>query len=117
MGRAAAALRLESLPPTMLQTARQRVRITQDEDYEAQYLARNLARVTVELRNGTACSREVGLSGIRRHLTPSDADIEPRFRMIATPVPGRTKTEAATALAWRLETLRDLSELLQALQP
>jgi len=95
----------------------ERVRITQNEDYEAQYPARSLARVTVKLRNGMTHSLEVDRSEIRRYLTPSDADIEEKFRQIATPALGDTKTDAVTAMAWRLETLPDVRALLRALQP
>ena len=47
----------------------------------------------------------------------SDADIEAKFRLIATPVLGQKKTDAVVSLVWRLETLPDLGDLLRALQP
>ena len=76
----------------------ERVRITQNDRYEAQYPARSLARVTVKLRNGEAHSLEVDRSEIKRYLTPSDADIEAKFRLIATPVLGQKKTDAVVSL-------------------
>lgn len=95
----------------------ERVRITQNEDYEAQYPARSLARVTVKMRHGASYSLEVDRSEIKRYLTPSDADIEEKFRLIATPVLGQKKTDAVVSLAWRLEMLPDLRDLMRALQP
>ena len=95
----------------------ERVRITQNDAYEAQYPARSLARVTVTLHNGAAHSLEVDRSEIKRYLTPSDDDIEHKFRLIATPVLGQEKTDRVIALARRLETLPNLNELMRALQP
>lgn len=95
----------------------ERVRITQNDSYEAQYPAKSLARVTVKMRSGAAYSLEVDRSEIKRYLTPSDADIEAKFRLIATPVLGQKKTDTVVSLVWRLETLPDLGELLRALQP
>ena len=95
----------------------EKVRITQNDDYEAQYPARSLARVTVKMRDGQSHSLEVDRSEIKRYLTPSNADIEEKFRLIATPVLGQTKTDTVVSLAWRLETLPDLTPLMRALQP
>ncbi len=95
----------------------ERVHITQNDDYERQYPARSLARVTVNMRDGAAHSLEVDRSEIKRYLNPSNADIEDKFRSIASPVLGRKKTDTVVSLVWRLETLPDLGELLLALQP
>ncbi len=111
------AYRPERLRDPQVWALAERVRITQNDDYEAQYPARSLACVTVTLRSGAAHSLEVDRSEIKRYLTPSNADIEEKFRLIATPVLGQQKTDTVAALAWRLETLPDLDELLRALQP
>lgn len=95
----------------------ERVRITENEAYERQYPARSLARVTVTLRDGASHSLEVDRSEIKRYLTPADADIEQKFRLIATPVLGQNKTDAVVSLVWRMQTLADLAALMQALQP
>jgi 2-methylcitrate dehydratase PrpD len=95
----------------------ERVCITENEDYERQYPARSLARVTVTLRSGASHSLEVDRSEIKRYLTPADADIEEKFRLIATPVLGQHKTDAVVSMAWQLESLPDLHELMHALQP
>lgn len=53
----------------------------------------------------------------RRYLTPTDADIEAKFRMIATPVLGEEKTSKVVELALGMENVTDLSELMKALRP
>ncbi len=65
-----------------------RVRITQNDDYERQYPARSLCRVTLRLKSGVAHSIEVDRTENARYLNPTDADIEAKFRLIATPVAG-----------------------------
>ena len=52
-----------------------------------------------------------------RYLTPTDEDIEGKFRLIAVPVLGPAKAESVIGLVRRLETLRDIGELIQALKP
>lgn len=92
-----------------------KVRISANEDYEAQYPARSLARITLRLRDGRSVSLEADRSEIRRYLYPSDADIEAKFRMIAQPVLGEAKTARIVELAFGLERLPDVNGLLQAL--
>lgn len=111
------AYRAERLADPQLRALASRVRITQNDDYEAQYPAKSLARVTVRLRNGATHSLEVDRSEIKRYLTPSDADIEAKFRLIATPVLGQNKTDRVVSLAWCVETLSEIRTLMQALQP
>jgi 2-methylcitrate dehydratase PrpD len=93
-----------------------RVRITENEEYERQYPARSLARVTIRLRNGSVVSEEVDRSERGRYLTPTDNEIEEKFRLIAIPVLGKVKAERVIALLRKLETLPNLSELLGALK-
>jgi len=94
-----------------------KVRITENADYERQYPARSLARVTIRLRDGTSHSMEVDRSENGRYLTPTDADIEAKFRLIATPVLGAAQTDRVVSLVAQLETLPDLRELIDALKP
>ena len=94
-----------------------RVRITTNEDYERQYPARSLCRVTIHLKDGVSHSLEVDRTAIARYLNPTDADIENKFRLIATPVLGQAQADAVVRLVSRLETLSDIGELMQALRP
>ena len=94
-----------------------KVRVTANEEYESQYPARSLAKITVRLRNGKTHSLEADRTEIGRYLTPTDADIEEKFRMIATPVLGERKTSKVVELALGMERVKDLSELIKALQP
>jgi 2-methylcitrate dehydratase PrpD len=111
------AYRPQRLHDAQIAALADRVHITENEDYERQYPARSLARVTVRLHSGAQHSLETDRSEIKRYLTPGDADIEEKFRLIATPVLGEAKTDTVVALAWRLETLPDLGALLAALKP
>lgn len=111
------AYRPERLRDPQVAALADRVRITENAEYEREYPARSRARVTVTLRSGTPHSLEVDRSEIKRYLTPSDADIEEKFRLIAAPVLGQQKTDTVVSLAWRLETLPDLQTLMRALQP
>jgi len=97
--------------------AAEKVRITENEDYERQYPARSLARVTITLRNGKSFTQEDDRSARSRYLKPTDDDIEHKFRLIATSVLGAAKTDKVVALVRKLETLPDISELIQALKP
>lgn len=94
-----------------------RVRITTNEDYERQYPARSLCRVTIRLKNGVSRSIEVDRTANARYLNPTDADIENKFRLIATPVLGQAQADTVVRLVNRMETLDDVSELMQALRP
>lgn len=94
-----------------------RVRITQNDDYERQYPARSLCRVTITLKSGAEHGIEVDRTQIARYLNPSDADIENKFRLIATPVLGKAQADQVVAQVSRLETLDNVCELISALQP
>jgi 2-methylcitrate dehydratase PrpD len=94
-----------------------RVRITENEEYERQYPARSLTRVSIRVRSGATHSLELDRSEISRYLEPTDADIEEKFRLIATPVLGTQKTDRVVALTGKLETLRNVDELVLALLP
>jgi 2-methylcitrate dehydratase PrpD len=111
------AFRKEILTDKAVWTAAEKVRITENEDYERQYPARSLAKVTITLVNGKSYSQEDDRSARPRYLTPTDDDIERKFRQIATPVLGGAKTDKVVALVWKLETLRDIGELVEALKP
>jgi 2-methylcitrate dehydratase PrpD len=97
--------------------AAEKVRITENEEYERLYPARSLARVTITLKNGKSYSQEDDRSARPRYLTPTDADIEKKFRQVATSVLGAAKTDKVVSLALKLETLNDVGELVQALKP
>jgi len=111
------AFRTEVLTDKAVWAAAEKVRITENEDYERQYPARSLARVTITLRNGKSYTQEDDRSARGRYLTPTDADIEHYFRQVARPVLGGAKTDKVVALVGRLETLTDIGELIQALKP
>ena len=54
---------------------------------------------------------------LEQNPSPTDADIEEKFRLIATPVLGPAQTDRVVALVARLEALPDLRELIAALKP
>jgi 2-methylcitrate dehydratase PrpD len=93
-----------------------KVRITENEEYERLYPARSLARVTLKLRSGQSHSAVVDRSERGRYLTPTDADIEGKFRLLATGVLGQAKTDKVVALCSRFETLPNMNELIDALR-
>lgn len=109
------AFRAELLADKTIRAAADKVRMTVNEDYERQYPARSLARVTLRLRNGESYSQEGDRSARARYLTPTDQDIEEKFRLIATPVLGRSKTDRVVALVQKFETLDHVRELIDAL--
>jgi len=104
------------LSDTGLRAMIQKVYITANEEYEAQYPARSLAKVTLHLRDSKSVSLEADRSEIRRYLHPTDAHIEAKFRMIAQPVLGDAKTARIVELAFGLEHLPAINELMQALR-
>ncbi len=93
-----------------------KVRITENEAYERQYPAHSLARVTLRLRDGKSYSQEDDRSARGRYLTPTQQDIDDKFRLIATPVLGAAKTERIVALVAKLETLSSVRELVETLR-
>jgi hypothetical protein len=60
--------------------------------------------------------REGDRSARARYLTPTEPDIEEKFRLIATPVLGQSKTDRVVALVQKFETLRNVRELVDALR-
>lgn len=92
-----------------------KVRIVENEDYERQYPARSLARVTLRLRDGRAHSKEVDRTERGRYLHPTDADIEDKFRAICTSILGKEKTDRVVALNKTLEQLPRVTEIIEAL--
>ena len=94
----------------------EKVRITENDDYEQQYPKHSKARVTLKLKNGKTFSQEDDRSAHGRYLTPTDADIEKKFRMISTSVLGKEKTDKVVALVQKLETLPNIRELVDALR-
>jgi 2-methylcitrate dehydratase PrpD len=109
--------RTELLRDAAIRATASKVRITENEDYENQYPARSLARVTLKLNNGKTVSAEVDRSQRGRYLTPTDADIENKFRLLVTPVLGQGKTDRLVGLCQRFETLTDMNELIGTLRP
>ena len=75
-----------------------------------------LARVTLTLTNGKTVSAEVDRSERGRYLTPTDADIEEKTRLLATPVLGKAKTDKLIELGRRFETLPNMTELMDVLK-
>ena len=111
------AYRPEALRDKAVWAMAEKVRITENEDYERQYPARSLARISIRLHSGVTRSLEIDRSELGRYLAPTDADIEDKFRLVATPVLGQAKTDKVVELVQRMETLPDLDELMKALQP
>src|SRR5205085_10778087 len=74
----------EVLRDPVIRANASKVKITENEEYERLYPARSLARVTLKLRDGRAHSAVVDRSERGRYLTPTDADIEHKFRLLAT---------------------------------
>ncbi len=95
----------------------EKVRITENAEYERQYPAKSLARITFRMKSGASHSLEVDRSEISRYLRPTDADIEGKFRLVATPVLGAAQTERAIELVRRMETLSDVRGIVEALKP
>ncbi|MBI4190192.1 MAG: MmgE/PrpD family protein [Betaproteobacteria bacterium] len=93
----------------------EKVTVTESEEYERQYPARSLARVTLRLRDGKSYSRESDRSANGRYLRPTDEDIEKKFRLVATPILGKSRTGKVVALVRNLETLTTVDELIDAL--
>ncbi len=108
--------RAELLRDPLIRAVAGKVKITENEDYERQYPARSLARITLKLRDGKSVSLEVDRSERGRYLTPTDEDIEGKFRLLATGVLGQAKTDKVLELCRRFETLPDLKELIAALR-
>jgi 2-methylcitrate dehydratase PrpD len=93
-----------------------KVRIIEREDYEKQYPARSLARVTLRMLDGRVLSQEVDRTERGRYLFPTDADIEEKFRMICTSILGHAKTDRVVALNQKLETLTHVADIVEALR-
>jgi len=110
------AFREDVLRDKAVWAAAEKVRITENEEYERRYPAQSLARVTITLKNGKSFSQEEDRSARGRYLTPTDDDIEHKFRLIAKPVLGEKKAEKVIALVRRLETLPDIGELIEPLK-
>ena len=111
------AYRPEALRDRKVLAMAEKVRITENEDYERQYPARSLARISVRLRGGVTHSLEIDRSEIERYLRPTDADIEGKFRLIATPVLGKAKTDTVVHWLQNMETMPNVELLMKALQP
>ena len=111
------AYRPEALRDRKVLAMAEKVRITENEDYERQYPARSLARISVRLRGGVTHSLEIDRSEIERYLRPTDADIEGKFRLIATPVLGKAKTDTVVHWVQNMETMPNVELLMKALQP
>ena len=62
-------------------------------------------------------SLEVDRTEIQRYLTPTDADIESKFRTIAVPVLGEAKVAGIVAIAASMDRVANMEMLIKALQP
>jgi len=110
------AFRTKVLHDPAIRATASKVAITENEDYERQYPEHSLARVTLKLKNGKVVSAEVDRSQRGRYLTPTDADIEEKFRLLVTPVLGQAKTDTLMTLVKRFETLPNMKELIETLR-
>jgi 2-methylcitrate dehydratase PrpD len=110
------AFRPEMLADKAIRAVEDKVRITENEEYERQYPEHSRARVTFHLRNGKSHTQEEDRSARGRYLRPTDEDIEGKFRLIAGPTLGQAKTDRVIALVRKLETLPDVRELIAALR-
>lgn len=93
-----------------------KVRITENDSFEAQYPAKSLARVTLTLADGRKVSQIVDRSERGRYLHPTDADIEGKFRMVAGPILGSGRTNRVISLVKEIDTLENIGELIEALR-
>lgn len=109
------AFRPEVLRDAAIRATASKVRIVENEDYERQYPARSLARVTLKLNSGMTVSAEVDRSERGRYLTPTDADIEEKFRLLVTPVLGQKKADALVDMMQRFESLPNMKTLIDTL--
>ena len=110
------AFRPEVLRDAAIRATASKVKIIENDDYERQYPARSLARVTLKLNNGKTVSAEVDRSERGRYLTPTDADIEEKTRLLTTPVLGKAKTDKLIELGRCFETLPNMNELVETLR-
>jgi 2-methylcitrate dehydratase PrpD len=110
------AFRPEVLRDPAIRATASKVKIVENDDYERQYPARSLARVTLTLNNGKTVSAEVDRSERGRYLNPTDADIEEKTRLLATPALGKAKTARLIELGRRFETLPDMNEVVDTLR-
>jgi 2-methylcitrate dehydratase PrpD len=94
-----------------------KVRIVENEDYERQYPARSLATVTLKLQDGSAHSQTVDRSARGRYLTPTDQDIEKKFRMVANRVLGEDKCDRIVEMSLQLEKQASVRDLIELLKP
>lgn len=111
------AFRDEVLKDKAVRAAAEKVRISENEEYERRYPAQSLARVTITLKNGKSFSQEEDRSARGRYLTPTDEDIAHKFRLIARPVLGEARSEKVIGIVNRLEKLPDIGELIEAIKP
>jgi 2-methylcitrate dehydratase PrpD len=93
-----------------------KVRITENEDYERQYPARSLVRVTIRLKDGREHSLETDRSDIHRYLYPTDADIEGKFRLIADPVLGEAASQKIIEGIRSIETASTIDHVIAAMR-
>jgi 2-methylcitrate dehydratase PrpD len=107
----------QKLKDRRIWAAAEKVRTTENDYYESQYPAHSLVKVTLRLKNGQSYSCESDRSANPRYLTPSDADIERKFRLIATPVLGQTQTDRVVELVAGLDKLGNVKPLVDALRP
>ena len=106
----------EMLKDKTVWEAADKVKVTESEEYERQYPAHSKAKVTLRLKNGKTYAHEADRSANPRYLTPSDADIEGKFRLIATPVLGQAKTDRVVKFVQQLENQKGVQELIDALR-
>jgi 2-methylcitrate dehydratase PrpD len=109
------AFRQEMLNNKAVHDIAQRVRIVENEEYERQYPAKSLARVTLKLKDGTSHSKEVDRSTRGRYLTPTNQDIESKFRLITEPILGVAAASRIVDKVWNLETMKNVSGLVKDL--
>jgi 2-methylcitrate dehydratase PrpD len=110
------AFRTEVLRDAAVRATASKVTIIENDDYERQYPARSLARLTLTLKNGKTVSAEVDRSERGRYLTPTDADIEGKTRLLSEPVLGKAKTDKLIELGRRFESLPDMKDLIDVLR-
>lgn len=101
--------------PSLLRLA-DKISISRNDSYERQYPVRSLAQVVVHCRDGQVYSKECDRNENPRYMTPADADIEHKFRSVATPALGAPAADRVVALVARLEHLQDTGEILAALR-
>ena len=107
--------RAEMLKNPTVHAIAEKVRIVENEEYERQYPAKSLAKVTLTTRSGARHTKEVDRSARGRYLHPTDKDISDKFKLIAEPILGAATANRIIDQVYDLPNMRDVSQLVRDL--